>query len=401
MPAAAAQSIKVAAGRASIVSADAARRDSEFSSENSQPEFDVYHHHPSFRRVSRAPSTAAAAAKGVRPASGSVSHHRAGPIGTSAQKRPSTALGLRQQVESQRNVHALMERRNRPSSSVTQAPELSASSSEESEGHRGPGSLTKAYRYGVLSTKKTLNSYILPPKASAAGQQAYTALMARLAAELNKQRALVETKRAAVMQLRDDNRENLTLLSGVPENIALNARLQERKRRLEHGVTELEAKSLEASTYALTLKLLEERNVVTLSDIKRRIKELEQDFERFEGVCEKVTSQSLRVHNQTLEQLDRYHCEEARLLRDREYQERYCESLRRDLEEVVQREEEWQEYNEQLEHVAKCVRENEIDKSTRCVRVRVRGRAGAGDRSIDRSWAVRRRRDERPGRPED
>ena len=102
---------------------------------------------------------------------------------------------------------------------------------------------------------------------------------------------------------------------------------------------------------------------------RSRIKELEQDFEKFEGVCEKVTSQSLRVHNQTLEALDKYHCEEARLMRDREYQERYCDALRRDLEEVVKQEEEWQEHNEHLEHVASCVRQSEIEKSTRYVRV--------------------------------
>lgn len=261
-----------------------------------------------------------------------------------------------------------MERRNRPTSSI--ARPVSPSSSEESESNL-THSMSKAYmRYGVVSSKKTLNSYILPPKPSAPqGQEAYTKLMAKLAAELNKQRALVEQKKAIVTQLRDDNRENLTLLSGVPENIALNMELLKQKQKLEEGVADLETKSSEASTYALTLKLLEERNVVTLSDVKRRIKELEQDFEKFEGVCEKVTSQSLRVHNQTLEALDKYHCEEARLMRDREYQERYCDALRRDLEEVVKQEEEWQEHNEHLEHVASCVRQSEIEKSTRYVRV--------------------------------
>lgn len=195
-------------------------------------------------------------------------------------RRPSTS-GERRSTK----YFESLERRRRPAST---SKAVSPSSSEVTDvSDRGTNSLFQsAQRYGIPSHKKTINSYILPPKPTVVGQEEqkdYISLMGNLAAELNKYKHIVEKKQQMMIELKDNNRENLTMLSGIPENIALNMRLHDKQENLEREVAELEEKSLEASTYMLTLKLLEERNVITLSDVKRRIKELEQHFHKYEG----------------------------------------------------------------------------------------------------------------------
>ena len=280
--------------------------------------------------------------------------------------RPSTTHGTRGSSRSSligmTGSGPSIERRKRPASSSAAGASGCRASPSSSEGPETYRPLSAMHVAGAFPTqRKTINSFILPPKPNTVGQEEqrdYMNLLGDLADELNKTKHIVERKQAMVTELRDSNRVNLTLLSGIPEKLNEKEKLIEKRRNLEQEVAELEEKSQDASTYMLTLKLLEERNVITLSDIKRRIKELERDFDKFEGVCEKVTSQSLRVHNQTLEALGQYYSEEARLLRDRDYQESHCQSLRQELADIVNHEHEWEQHEQRLNYLAKNVREN-------------------------------------------
>lgn len=57
-------------------------------------------------------------------------------------------------------------------------------------------------------------------------------------------------------------------------------------------------------------------------------------------------------------------CIEARIMRDRDYQERHCASLRKELVEIVNHKEEWEQHEQRLSHLAKAVRSNIEQKNT-------------------------------------